>query len=141
MPSNPRAQTALLALLILLTSHNLRADELVPPPNKITPIHSPDGVTFQAYEWGNPSGRPIVFIHGIYQSALSWIKQIGDAALVANYRLIAIDLRGHGASDKPASGIPVSSRSPPVSMPNSALSSTICLEGFLFIRALSILVS
>jgi non-heme chloroperoxidase len=94
-------RSALLALLILLTSHNLRADELVPPPNKITPIHSPDGVTFQAYEWGNPSGRPIVFIHGIYQSALSWIKQIGDTALAAKYRLIAIDLRGHGASDKP----------------------------------------
>jgi len=95
------ARSALLALLILLTRQDLRAEELVPAPNKITPIHSPDGVTFQAYEWGNPAGRSVVFIHGIYQSALSWIKQIGDPRLAAKYRLIAIDLRGHGASDKP----------------------------------------
>jgi pimeloyl-ACP methyl ester carboxylesterase len=58
-------------------------------------------VTFYAYEWGNPSGKPIVFIHGIYQSALSWAKQIKDPHLASKYRLVAIDLRGHGASDKP----------------------------------------
>jgi len=73
----------------------------LPPPSQVTQVHSPDGVTFIAYEWGNPSGRPIVFIHGIYQSALSWAKQVGDPALAAKYRLVAIDLRGHGASDKP----------------------------------------
>jgi pimeloyl-ACP methyl ester carboxylesterase len=74
----------------------------LPPPREIAPIHSPDGVTFEAYEWGNPSGKPIVFIHGIYQSALSWAKQIKDPHLAAKYRLVAIDLRGHGAADKPA---------------------------------------
>ena len=73
----------------------------MPPPRAVTPIHSPDGVTFQAYEWGNPSGTPLVFIHGIYQSALSWAKQIEDPQLASKYRLVAIDLRGHGASDKP----------------------------------------
>jgi non-heme chloroperoxidase len=71
------------------------------PPNRVTAIRSPDGVIFEAYEWGNPSGRPIVFIHGIYQSALSWARQISDPTLAAKYRLVAIDLRGHGASDKP----------------------------------------
>ena len=76
-------------------------DIAVPPPNRITPIHSPDGVTFMAYEWGRPNGRPIVFIHGIYQSALSWAAQFGDPNLAAKYRLVAIDLRGHGASNKP----------------------------------------
>jgi pimeloyl-ACP methyl ester carboxylesterase len=73
----------------------------MPPPRQVIPIHSPDGVTFQAYEWGNPSGKSIVFIHGIYQSALSWAKQIKDPQLASTYRLVAIDLRGHGASDKP----------------------------------------
>jgi non-heme chloroperoxidase len=73
----------------------------VPPPNQVTPVRSSDGVIFVAYEWGNPNGRPIVFLHGIYQSALSWAKQISDPVLAAKYRLVAIDLRGHGASDKP----------------------------------------
>jgi pimeloyl-ACP methyl ester carboxylesterase len=99
-----RRRWAILGLLILLTTAGraLRAEEqVIPAPNKITPIRSPDGVTFLAYEWGNPAGRPIIFIHGVYQSALSWIKQVGDPTLAAKYRLIAIDLRGHGGSDKP----------------------------------------
>jgi non-heme chloroperoxidase len=94
----------ILGLLILLicAGRVLRAQEVVvPPPTRITQIHSPDGVIFPAYEWGNPAGRPIVFIHGIYQSALSWIKQVSDPTLAARYRLIAIDLRGHGGSAKP----------------------------------------
>lgn len=73
----------------------------LPPPSRVTPVRSPDGVTFEAYEWGKPDGRSIVFIHGIYQSALSWTKQIADPVLAAKYHLVAIDLRGHGASDKP----------------------------------------
>lgn len=40
-------------------------------------------------------------MHGIYQSALSWHRQFSDPDLVSRYRLVAIDLRGHGASDKP----------------------------------------
>jgi non-heme chloroperoxidase len=99
-----RRSFALLSLLLLATSGGVAvAVEAIsiPPPNVVTPIRSPDGVTFEAYEWGSPNGRPIVFIHGIYQSALSWARQIGDPTLAAKYRLVAIDLRGHGASDKP----------------------------------------
>lgn len=99
-----RRSCALVSLLLLAISGGVAvAVETisVPPPNVVTPIRSPDGVTFEAYEWGSPNGRPIVFIHGIYQSALSWARQIGDPTLAAKYRLVAIDLRGHGASDKP----------------------------------------
>jgi len=71
------------------------------PATHVVPVRSPDGVTFIAYEWGSPDGRPIVFVHGSYQSALSWSHQVSDPALAARYRLIAIDLRGQGASDKP----------------------------------------
>ena len=90
-------------LLLLAPSGPPVAAEMLPTPplNRVTPIRSPDGVTFEAYEWGNPDGKSIVFIHGIYQSALSWAKQVGDPALARKYRLVAIDLRGHGASDKP----------------------------------------
>jgi pimeloyl-ACP methyl ester carboxylesterase len=40
-----------------------------------------------------------VFVHGISQSWLSWIAQLADPALRAKYRLVAFDLRGHGASE------------------------------------------
>jgi pimeloyl-ACP methyl ester carboxylesterase len=94
---------AVLGLLLVLAPRNpiAAAEMFAPPPNRITPVRSPDGVTFEAYEWGNPDGKSIVFIHGIYQSALSWAKQVGDPALAHKYRLVAIDLRGHGASEKP----------------------------------------
>jgi pimeloyl-ACP methyl ester carboxylesterase len=71
------------------------------PPARTLSVRSPDGVNIVVYEWGNPAGRPIVFVHGSYQSALSWSHQVSDPTLAARYRLIAIDLRGHGASDKP----------------------------------------
>ena len=97
-----KAQVLLMAGL-LLTLHCALAQDTAPtpPPRQVTAIHSPDGVTFVAYEWGNPDGKPIVFIHGVFQSALFWAKQIKDPKLAARYRLVAIDLRGHGASDKP----------------------------------------
>jgi non-heme chloroperoxidase len=98
-----RRACAIAGLLLLVLKGPAVASVMisVPPPNQVTPVRSPDGVTFVAYEWGSPNGRPIVFLHGIYQSALSWAKQVGDPVLAAKYRLVAIDLRGHGASDKP----------------------------------------
>jgi non-heme chloroperoxidase len=52
------------------------------------------------YEAGNPAGAPIVFIHGFLGSHLVWGEQFAGA-LAEEYCLIAVDLRGHGASDKP----------------------------------------
>ncbi|TCT02650.1 alpha/beta fold hydrolase [Aquabacter spiritensis] len=51
-------------------------------------------------ERGDPTGRPVLFIHGYAQSALSWQAQLADESL-GLCRLVAYDLRGHGASDKP----------------------------------------
>jgi pimeloyl-ACP methyl ester carboxylesterase len=89
------------ALALIAACPAPAADEAWPAPTRVTAVRSPDGVTLQAYEWGNLQGRPIVFIHGIYQSALSWARQVGDPRLAARYHLVAFDLRGHGASDKP----------------------------------------
>jgi non-heme chloroperoxidase len=71
------------------------------PADRTLSISTPDNVNIVAYQWGNPNGRPIVFLHGIYQSALTWNHQVSDPVLSTRYRLIALDLRGHGASDKP----------------------------------------
>jgi non-heme chloroperoxidase len=65
-------------------------------------VAAPDGVALAAQEWGNPRGAEVVLIHGFNQSHLSWLRQVDDPALAADFRMITFDLRGHGSSDKPA---------------------------------------
>jgi non-heme chloroperoxidase len=64
-------------------------------------VTTPDGLTLFAQIGGNPAGFEIVFIHGFSQCHLSWRRQMADPALAAEFRMVAYDLRGHGASDKP----------------------------------------
>jgi non-heme chloroperoxidase len=58
------------------------------------------GARIHLVETGNPRGRPIVFIHGFSQSGLSWARQM-HSELANDFRLVAMDLRGHGLSEKP----------------------------------------
>lgn len=71
------------------------------PKFKAYSVKTPDGLTIAAQEWGNPNGPEIVFIHGFSQSHLSWIKQVTDAGLAKEFKMVTYDLRGHGNSDKP----------------------------------------
>jgi pimeloyl-ACP methyl ester carboxylesterase len=64
-------------------------------------VATPDGQTIAAYAWGNPEGREIVFMHGYSQCYLSWRRQIEDLDLAREFRMVAYDLRGHGASSQP----------------------------------------
>ena len=48
---------------------------------------------------GNPKGRPVVLIHGYTDNARDWVPLI--PYLSSGDRLIAVDIRGHGRSDKP----------------------------------------
>lgn len=57
-------------------------------------IDTPDGGTIHALEKG--SGRPLVLLHGITLRADVWAPQFHQ--LADRYRVIAIDLRGHGTS-------------------------------------------
>jgi pimeloyl-ACP methyl ester carboxylesterase len=61
------------------------------------------GIQLHLAETGNPRGRPIVFIHGVSQSWLAWTRQM-SSELADNYRLVAMDMRGHGLSAKPREG-------------------------------------
>jgi non-heme chloroperoxidase len=61
------------------------------------------GVQLYLTETGNPNGRPIVFIHGFSQCGLAWGRQM-NSDLANDYRLVAMDMRGHGRSDKPREG-------------------------------------
>lgn len=62
-----------------------------------------DGLTLAYFDEGEPAGAPVLLIHGFASSATvnwvhtGWLKTLGDAG----YRVIALDNRGHGASDKP----------------------------------------
>jgi pimeloyl-ACP methyl ester carboxylesterase len=48
------------------------------------------------------AGEPVVLIHGLYASAaLNWQRPGIFAALAADHDVIALDLPGHGLSDKP----------------------------------------
>lgn len=58
------------------------------------------GVQLYVEETGNPNGRPIVFIHGFSQCRLAWRKQM-TSDLARDFRLVAMDIRGHGLSQKP----------------------------------------
>jgi len=61
-------------------------------------IDGADGVKLAVEEAG--SGRPVVLVHGYSQSRLCWRNQF-ESDLTEEFRLIAPDNRGHGASDKP----------------------------------------
>jgi non-heme chloroperoxidase len=61
------------------------------------------GIHLHLIEKGNPLGQPIVFIHGFSQCALAWERQL-NSDLASSYRLLALDMRGHGLSDKPREG-------------------------------------
>ena len=63
-------------------------------------IRGAGGIQLVIHEYGNPNGKPILFIHGISQSHLSWCKQY-ESDLVHDFRLICPDMRGHGMSEKP----------------------------------------
>ena len=60
------------------------------------------GVRLHVVDTGGP-GRAIVFLHGFSQSWLTWRRQLWSD-LSNDYRLVALDLRGHGQSDKPREG-------------------------------------
>jgi pimeloyl-ACP methyl ester carboxylesterase len=59
------------------------------------------GVRLHVQETGNPSGQPVLFIHGLSLSGLTWNRQL-HSPLTRDLRLVAMDLRGHGESERPS---------------------------------------
>jgi len=71
-----------------------RADELVSDTFEV------QGVKIHYLEQGK--GQPVLLIHGLYSSAeMNWKLPGIFAALAKDYRVVALDLPGHGQSDKP----------------------------------------
>jgi pimeloyl-ACP methyl ester carboxylesterase len=61
------------------------------------------GTELHVEETGNRGGRPVLFIHGLSQCRLSWHWQM-HSDLGDELRLVAMDLRGHGLSNRPVDG-------------------------------------
>jgi len=67
------------------------------------PSFSNDNLDLAYFDEGEPAGEPVLLIHGFASNKTinwvnpGWLKTLGDAG----YRVIAIDNRGHGESDKP----------------------------------------
>lgn len=62
-----------------------------------------DGLRIATYTWGDDADPVVVVVHGFASStrdnwvATGWVRDL----LRAGYRVIGLDQRGHGASDKP----------------------------------------
>ncbi len=65
---------------------------------RYTPI---DGARIRYLDAGR--GTPVVFIHGLGASMYAWRKNL-EPVMRAGFRVIALDTRGFGFSDKPATG-------------------------------------
>lgn len=59
-------------------------------------VHPQSGVTIDYFAVGD--GPSVVLVHGITESRRTWDPLL--APLLADYRVIAVDLRGHGDSSK-----------------------------------------
>ena len=58
-------------------------------------------VRLSVTEAGDPSGEPVVLLHGFPETSHSWRHQL-PALAAAGYHAVAPDLRGYGGSDRPA---------------------------------------
>lgn len=63
-------------------------------------INGGGGLALNVMEWGKPDGAPIFMIHGWSQSYMTWMAQV-NSPLADEFRLVAMDLRGHGMSAAP----------------------------------------
>lgn len=69
-------------------------------------IDTGTGVHLRALTWGSPDLRaqvPIVLVHGLASNALLWEGAAVELTKLG-HMVMALDLRGHGLSDKPDSG-------------------------------------
>ena len=79
------------SLLILLVACNDTSREpSAAPAAAVVPYYVSQG-----------NGEPVVLVHGFSQTHAIWFETHVYEDLVTDHRLIAVDLRGHGQSEKP----------------------------------------
>lgn len=76
------------------------AEEALCAAPKLERVALSTGVTLSYRVQGNPQGKPVIFIHGYTDSHRSF--DLNLPRFPRSFRSYALDLRGHGDSDKPA---------------------------------------
>ena len=93
------ALVALVGVNMLVTDAETKSAGVTVPGGRIISLPGGD---VQVVEKGPPRGSPIVLVH-CYTCSINWWD--GMIPLLAReHRVIALDIRGHGGSEKPASG-------------------------------------
>lgn len=72
-------------------------------------IATRDGTVLRALHWGNGSagdGIPVLLVHGLASNCRLW-DGAAKALVALGHDVVALDLRGHGRSDKPDHGYTV----------------------------------
>lgn len=77
-------------------------EESEPAPLRFAEIRLETDVRLHYAEQGATSGRPVILLHGYSDSWFSFSRIL--PLLPAELRVFALDLRGHGDSEKPAAG-------------------------------------
>jgi pimeloyl-ACP methyl ester carboxylesterase len=93
------ALLVLLALNALSVGHETKAAEVTEPEGRILHL---SGADLEVVESGPRQAKPIVLIH-CFTCAINWWSQVRPM-LDREHRVVAIDLLGHGGSEKPRSG-------------------------------------
>ncbi|HEY0390274.1 MAG TPA: alpha/beta fold hydrolase [Solirubrobacterales bacterium] len=93
------ALIVLLGLNFVIVDHETKPASVTEPAGRLLKL--PDG-ELEAVEKGPRSARPIVLIH-CFSCAINWWDGMMPR-LDHDHRVIALDLLGHGGSEKPASG-------------------------------------
>ncbi|MHC2999452.1 alpha/beta fold hydrolase [Microbacterium sp. HJ5] len=75
----------------------------------MTSLTADDGVRLDVIQTGDPAARPVVLLAGFKAAATSWLYQAKPLA-DAGYRVITVDVRGHGAADRPETGVGMARR-------------------------------
>lgn len=72
-------------------------------PAAVNSVVSSDGTVLAYRTLGDPAARPLVLVHGWAQSSACWGPEL-LAELATRFRVVAVDLRGHGHSDVAEAG-------------------------------------
>lgn len=100
--------TAALRVAVLALLLCAEAFGAAPPPLRINldefdamkkVVLLPNNQHLAYIDMGDPQGPPVVLIHGYTDNARDWVPLI--PYLSTKFRLIVVDIRGHGRSDKP----------------------------------------
>ena len=62
-----------------------------------------DGIDMQLAQWGSDANKTILCVHGMTANCRCWDRLV--PALSGHHRVLGMDLRGRGLSDKPAIGL------------------------------------